>query len=53
MWTAAWVATLIWRTFHVFYSGSGATRLMLRLGFTPQILARRVAERDEQAVAQW
>ncbi|MCQ4080778.1 winged helix-turn-helix domain-containing protein [Streptomyces sp. RB6PN25] len=35
MWTAAWVATLIGRKFHVSYSVSGATRLMHRLGFTP------------------
>jgi transposase len=53
VWTAARVATLIGRKFHVSYSVSGATRLTHRLGFTPQIPARRVAERDEQAVAQW
>ncbi|MEU2743086.1 winged helix-turn-helix domain-containing protein [Streptomyces sp. NPDC007095] len=35
------------------YSVSGATRLMRRLGFTPQMPARRVAERDEQAVTAW
>ncbi|MEU5177392.1 winged helix-turn-helix domain-containing protein [Streptomyces eurythermus] len=53
MWTAARVATLIGRQFHVSYSVSGATRLMHRLGFSPQVPARRVAERDEQAVAVW
>jgi len=53
VWTAARVATLIGRKFHVSYSVSGATRLMRRLGFTPQMPARRVAERDEQAVAVW
>ncbi|MDI9889203.1 winged helix-turn-helix domain-containing protein [Streptomyces sp. HNM0645] len=53
VWTAARVATLIGRKFHVFYSVSGATRLMHRLGFSPQIPARRVAERDEQAVTAW
>ncbi|WP_411143876.1 helix-turn-helix domain-containing protein [Streptomyces sp. x-80] len=26
---------------------------MRRLGFTPQVPARRAAERDEQAVASW
>ncbi|MFI1415009.1 winged helix-turn-helix domain-containing protein [Streptomyces sp. NPDC020707] len=36
--------------FHVAYSVSGATRLMYRLGFSPQVPARQVAERDEQAV---
>ncbi|MEU9447066.1 winged helix-turn-helix domain-containing protein, partial [Streptomyces sp. NPDC048304] len=51
--TASRVATLIGRKFHVSYSVSGATRLMHRLGFSPQVPARQVAERDEQAVAAW
>lgn len=50
VWTAARVATLISRKFHVSYSVSGATRLMHRLGFSPQVPVRRVAERDEEAV---
>uniref|UniRef100_UPI003592FCC3 winged helix-turn-helix domain-containing protein n=1 Tax=Streptomyces canus TaxID=58343 RepID=UPI003592FCC3 len=53
VWTAARVATLIGRKFHVSYSVWGATRLMHRLGFSPQVPARRVAERDEQAVKVW
>lgn len=53
VWTAARVATLIGRKFHVSCSVSGATRLMHRLGFSPQVPARRVAERDEQAVTTW
>nr|WP_285740692.1 winged helix-turn-helix domain-containing protein [Kitasatospora phosalacinea] len=53
VWTASRVATLIGRKFHVTYSVSGATRLMHRLGFSPQVPARRVAERDELAVAVW
>jgi transposase len=53
VWTGARVATLIGRKFHVSYSVSAATRLMRRLGFTPQVPARRAAERDEQAVAAW
>ncbi|MCX4775336.1 winged helix-turn-helix domain-containing protein [Streptomyces sp. NBC_01264] len=53
VWTASRVATLIGRKFHVTYSVSGATRLMHRLGFSPQVPARRVAERDEQAVSMW
>ncbi|MFB8273873.1 winged helix-turn-helix domain-containing protein [Streptomyces sp. NPDC055955] len=53
VWTAARVATLIGRKFHASYSVSGATRLMHRLGFSPQVPARRVAERDEQAVTVW
>ncbi|MFD7626528.1 winged helix-turn-helix domain-containing protein [Streptomyces sp. NPDC059851] len=47
------MATLIGRKFHVSHSVSGATRLMHRLGFSPQVPARRVAERDEQAVSVW
>ncbi|MEU9409881.1 winged helix-turn-helix domain-containing protein [Streptomyces sp. NPDC048281] len=53
VWTAARVATLIGRKFHVAYSVTGATRLMHRLGFSPQVPARRVAERDEQSVSAW
>ncbi|MFF8617090.1 winged helix-turn-helix domain-containing protein [Streptomyces sp. NPDC015350] len=53
VWTAARVATLIGRKFHVSYSVSGATRLMHRLGFSPQVPVRRVAERDEEAVQVW
>ncbi len=53
LWTASRVATLIGRKFHVSYSVSGATRLMHRLGFSPQVPARRVARRDEQAVTVW
>ncbi|MFH8474919.1 winged helix-turn-helix domain-containing protein [Streptomyces sp. NPDC018000] len=41
------------RKFHVSYSASGATRLMHGLGFSPQVPARQVAERDEQAVTAW
>ncbi|MFD5989723.1 winged helix-turn-helix domain-containing protein [Streptomyces cyaneofuscatus] len=43
---------LIGRKFHIGYSVSGATRLN-RLGFSAQVSARRVAERDERAVAVW
>jgi hypothetical protein len=47
------VATLIGRKFHVSYIVSGATRLMHQIGFSAQVPSRRVAERDEQAVAVW
>ncbi|WUL02849.1 winged helix-turn-helix domain-containing protein [Streptomyces sp. NBC_00354] len=53
VWTASRVVTLIVRKFHISYSVSSATRLMHRLGFSPQVPARRVAERDEQAVSTW
>ncbi|MEV7356912.1 winged helix-turn-helix domain-containing protein [Kitasatospora sp. NPDC091276] len=45
VWTAARVATPIGRKLHVSYSVSGATRPMHRLGLSPQVPARRVAER--------
>ncbi|WP_406223107.1 winged helix-turn-helix domain-containing protein [Streptomyces decoyicus] len=32
---------------------SGATSLMRRIGFTPQVPARRAAERNEKAVTSW
>ncbi|MEU6183999.1 winged helix-turn-helix domain-containing protein [Streptomyces coeruleorubidus] len=41
------------RQFHVSHSVSGATRLMHRLGFSPQVPSRRVAERDETTVSTW
>ncbi|MEV7930840.1 winged helix-turn-helix domain-containing protein [Kitasatospora sp. NPDC088779] len=50
VWTAARVAMLIRRKFHVSYSVSGATRPMHRLGFSPQVPARKVAERDFTAL---
>ncbi|MCY0953674.1 winged helix-turn-helix domain-containing protein [Streptomyces sp. H27-S2] len=53
VWTASRVATPIGRKFHVSYSVSGATRLMHRFGFSPQVPARRVAEHDEQALSMW
>ncbi|MFF1497585.1 transposase [Streptomyces sp. NPDC058304] len=53
VWTASRVTTLTGRKFHITYSVSGATRLMHRLGFSPQAPARLVAERDEQALTAW
>ncbi|MEV6120088.1 winged helix-turn-helix domain-containing protein [Streptomyces sp. NPDC052077] len=49
MWTVARVATLTHRKFRVSCSVSRATRLTHRFGFSPQIPARRVADRDERA----
>ena len=53
VWTGARVAKLIGRKFHISYSVSAATRLMRRLGFTPQMPGRRAAQRDEAAIAEW
>ncbi|MFI1422950.1 winged helix-turn-helix domain-containing protein [Streptomyces sp. NPDC020731] len=48
VWTAARVATPIGRKFHVSCSVPGVTRLMRRLGFSPQAPARRAAECDRE-----
>jgi transposase len=47
------VAALIGRPLHVRYTVRGATYLMRRLGYTPQVPAHRAAERDEQQIALW
>jgi putative transposase len=52
-WTLARVAALIARLFGVSYTLRGVSCLLHRLGFTPQIAARRAAERDEDAIAAW
>ncbi|MFE1830171.1 transposase [Streptomyces yangpuensis] len=51
--TAARVATLIGRKFHVCYSVSGIARLRPQLGYSPLVPVRRVTGRDDQAVAVW
>ena len=52
-WTLARVAALIRRLFHVSYTLRGASYLLHRMGFSPQVPVRRAAERDEDAIAQW
>lgn len=52
-WTLARVAALVMRLFGVCYSLRGVSFLLHRLGFTPQVPARRAAERDEDAIAAW
>jgi len=52
-WTLARVATLIARLFHVRYTLRGASYLLHRLGYAPQVPVHRAAERDEQAIAAW
>ncbi len=41
------------RLFHVRYTLRGASYLLHRIGFSPQVRARRAAERDEAAIAAW
>jgi transposase len=52
-WTLAEITTLIGRLFHVRYSLRGTSYLLHRLGFSPQMPARRAAERGERAIATW
>jgi transposase len=52
-WTLARVAALITRLFGVDYTLRGVSYLLLRLGFTLQVVAHRAAERDEGAIAAW
>ena len=49
-WTLARVAALITRLFDVSYTLRGASYLLHRLGFTPQVAAHRAAERH---AARW
>jgi putative transposase len=52
-WTGARVADLIARRFHVRYTVRGATYLLHRLGYSPQVPAHRAVERDDEAIAAW
>jgi putative transposase len=52
-WTLARVAVLITRLSGVSYTPRGTSYLLYRLGFSPQVPARRAAERDEDAIARW
>ena len=52
-WTLARVVALIRRLFHVGYTLRGASYLLHRIGFSPQVPAHRAAERDEDAIAAW
>jgi transposase len=53
-WTLARVRRVITEQFGVTYASlSGVSRLLHRMGFTPQLPARRAAERNEAAVQQW
>ena len=46
-WTLARVVTLIATMFHVRYSLKGASLLLHRMGWTPQMPSHRAVERDE------
>lgn len=52
-WTLARVTDLIRRLFGVSYTLRGASYLLHRLGYSPQVPVHRAFERDEDAVAEW
>lgn len=52
-WTLARIAALIERRFGVRYTLRGTSYLLHRMGFTPQVPARRAAERDPSKIADW
>lgn len=52
-WTLARVVEVIDRLFGVRYTLRGASYLLHRMGFTPQVPARRAAERDPERIADW
>lgn len=52
-WTLDRITMLIGRLFRVSYTPRGVSYLLHRIGWTPQIPARRAIERDEDAIAVW
>lgn len=53
LWTCPRVAQVILERFGVSYHVDHLSRLLHRLGFSPQKPVRRAAERDERAIAAW
>jgi transposase len=53
VWTCARVATVIAREFGVHYHKAHVSRLLKRLGWTPQRPITRAAQRDEEAIERW
>jgi transposase len=52
-WTLSRVVKLIATMFHVRYSIKGASLLLHRMGWTPQMPSHRAVERDEAAIVSW
>src|SRR5579863_1152649 len=53
VWTCARVAKVIEEEFGVVYDKSQVSRLLKRLGWTPQTPIRRASQRDERAIEIW
>lgn len=53
VWTCARVAKVIEEEFGVSYEKTQVSRVLKRLGWTPQMPIRRAVQRDEQAIERW
>jgi transposase len=53
VWTADRIAVVIKRTFGVSYHPAHITRLMRRIGWSPQKPLTRASQRDEDAIRAW
>jgi len=53
VWTCERVAGVIYEEFGITYSKSQVSRLLKRLGWTPQVPITRALQRDEEAIVRW
>ena len=53
VWTCGRVADVLREEFDVSYSTSQVSRLLKRIGWTPQVPLTRAIQRDEEAIARW
>jgi transposase len=53
VWTCARVAGVLYEEFGVSYSASQVSRLLKRLGWTPQVPITRAIQRDEEVIERW
>ena len=53
IWTCGRVGGVIREEFDVTYSNGQVSRLLKRLGWTPQVPITRAIQRDEEAIARW
>jgi transposase len=53
LWTASRVAAIVNWQFGVHYHKDHVTRLLKRLGWSPQMPLQRAIQRDEQAITVW
>ncbi|HMB07948.1 MAG TPA: IS630 family transposase [Isosphaeraceae bacterium] len=53
VWTCERVAGVLYEEFGVSYSKSQVSRLLKRLGWTPQVPSTRAIQRDEEVIGRW